>query len=338
MPRQARIDAPGAIHHIICRGIERCEIFRDDADRDSFVERLGRVISETHTLCYGWALIPNHFHLLLRSGPVSISTVMRKLLTGYAVSFNRRHRRHGHLFQNRYKSILCQEDPYLLELVRYIHLNPLRAKIVTSMSQLDRHRYSGHSAIMGKRKNDWQDTDTVLSLFGKHRAAARRRYRQYVEKGIALGKRPELTGGGLIRSVGGWKALESFRRLKIHVKGDERILGGSDFVAEVLEEQNERLERRCRLRAQGLDFDYVVQRAAQIFGLKPEQIIKAGKQRTRVTARRVVCYWAVKELGLSGTAVAKRLNIGQPAVSRAVAKGEHLIAEMNLELILAKNA
>ena len=104
MPRKARIDAPGALHHIICRGIEKTEIFYDDADRDSFVERLGRVISETQTPCYAWVLIPNHFHLLLKTGNVPITTVMQKLLTGYAVTFNRRHRRVGHLFQNRFKS------------------------------------------------------------------------------------------------------------------------------------------------------------------------------------------------------------------------------------------
>ena len=107
MPRKARIDAPGTLHHIICRGIERRNIFRDNADRNSFIERFGRVILETQT---------NYFHLLLKTGDVLITTVMRKLLTGYAVSFNRRHRRVGHLFQNRYKSKLCQEDSYLLEL------------------------------------------------------------------------------------------------------------------------------------------------------------------------------------------------------------------------------
>ena len=101
MPRKARIDPPGALHYIICRGIERRKIFNDDADRDNFMERLGTILKETSTPCYGWALIPNHFHLLLRTGKVPISTVMRRLLTGYAVSFNRRHRRYGHLFQNR---------------------------------------------------------------------------------------------------------------------------------------------------------------------------------------------------------------------------------------------
>ncbi len=122
MPRKARIDAAGALHHIIVRGIERRKIFWDDADRDSFVNRLGKVLIETHTDCFAWAMIPNHVHLLMRTGLTPIATVMRRLLTGYAVGFNRRHLRHGHLFQNRYKSIICQQDPYLLELVRYIHL------------------------------------------------------------------------------------------------------------------------------------------------------------------------------------------------------------------------
>ena len=124
MPRKARIDAPGALHHVIARGIEKRDIFRDDYDRNNFLERLGKVIDESETLCFALALLPNHVHLLFKTGLTPIATVMRRLLTGYAVSFNRRHRRHGHLFQNRYKSILCQEEVYLKELVRYIHLNP----------------------------------------------------------------------------------------------------------------------------------------------------------------------------------------------------------------------
>ena len=125
MPRQSRIDAPGAFHHVIIRGIERTAIFRDDKDRDSFLDRFGGILLETSTPCYAWSLLSNHAHFLLRTGNISIARLMRKLLTGYAVTFNRRHHRHGHLFQNRYKSILCDEDAYLHELVRYIHLNPL---------------------------------------------------------------------------------------------------------------------------------------------------------------------------------------------------------------------
>ena len=135
MPRQARIDAPGAVQHIIIRGIERRPIFADDTDRDRFTDRLGLELARSSTRCYAWALMPNHGHLLLRTGKISLSTVMRRLLTSYAVTFNRRHKRHGHLFRNRYKSILCQEDPYMLELVRYIHLNPLRAGLVESIEK-----------------------------------------------------------------------------------------------------------------------------------------------------------------------------------------------------------
>ena len=125
MPRKARIDAAGALHHIICRGIERRKLFWTDFDRDDFLERLETVLVESGTPCYAWALMPNHFHLLLRTGNAPIFKVMSRILSGYAGCFNRRHRRSGHLFQNRYKSILCQEDTYLLALVRYIHLNPL---------------------------------------------------------------------------------------------------------------------------------------------------------------------------------------------------------------------
>ena len=104
MPRKARIDAPGALHHIIVRGINRRKFFFVDADRDTFLDRLGDILSDIKTPCYAWALMTNHLHLLLRTGTAPIATVMRRLLTGYAVNFNRRHRRHGHLFQNRYPS------------------------------------------------------------------------------------------------------------------------------------------------------------------------------------------------------------------------------------------
>jgi REP element-mobilizing transposase RayT len=317
----------------MCRGIERRKIFSDNTDRNSFVERLGRLISETKTICYAWALLPNHFHLLLKTGNVPIATVMRRLLTGYAVTFNRRHRRTGHLFQNRYKSILCQEDPYLLELVRYIHLNPLRSDLVSSVKQLNVYKYCGHSFLLGRRKNYWQDTNLVLQLFGKRVSSARKYYLEFVEKGLALGRRPDLTGGGLIRSAGGWKQLKAFRSLGIHIKSDERILGDSDFVESILEEQNERLEQRYRLQMQGYDFDKVVELVVKLFQLKPEEVLSSSKQPQRVKARSLLCYWAVKELEIGGADIARRLKISQSAVSRAVARGERIAADMDLKLI-----
>ena len=116
MPRQSRIDAPGAIHHVIIRGIERRMIFQDNSDQEAFLDRLGKILTESSTSCYAWSLLGNHGHFLFRTGMFPISRLMRKLLTGYAVSFNRRHGRHGHLFQNRYKSILCEEEIYLKDL------------------------------------------------------------------------------------------------------------------------------------------------------------------------------------------------------------------------------
>ena len=137
----------------MARGIERRKIFLDDKDRTFFLERLALILEATQTQCYAWALIPNHFHILLRIGTTPLSTVMRRLMTGYAVTFNIRHRRSGHLFQNRYKSVVCQEDTYLLELTRYIHLNPLRARLVEDLKSLDKYQWAGHSAILGRRKN-----------------------------------------------------------------------------------------------------------------------------------------------------------------------------------------
>jgi putative transposase len=333
MPRKSRLDAPGALHHIIARGIDRRDIFKDDKDRDSFLERLGDILAETQTLCFAWALIPNHFHLLLKTGATPISTVMRRLLTGYAVSFNRRHRRYGHLFQNRYKSILCQEDPYLLELVRYIHLNPLRAGIVNDLRSLDKYRYSGHGVILKKRKYSWQNSEYVLRLFAEKVSTARRRYREYVKKGVSQGRQPELVGGGLIRSLGGWSAVKALRKAGAYMKGDERILGGGDFVENILAQAEENLERKYRLEAEGYDFNMVVDRVAHLMRLKREEVLSPGKYKKVVEARSVICYWAVRELGISQGVLAQKFGITQPAISMAVKRGKQVVNKHNFSLI-----
>ncbi|MBI4773865.1 MAG: transposase [Deltaproteobacteria bacterium] len=327
MPRKARIDAPGALHHIICRGIERRNIFRDDTDRNRFVDRLAKLLLETATPCFAWALMPNHFHLLLKTGKEPIAKVMQRLLTGYAVTFNRRHRRYGRLFQNRYKSILCRQDTYLLELVRYIHLNPIRAGIVSDLKTLNKHPFSGHHALMGKVTHQWQDTETVLSLFDHSKRSARKLYGEFVEKGLTQGRRPELTGGGLLRSVGGWGVLKSMREMQIHLKGDERILGDSDFVEEVLDRVSEQMDRRYRLRETGYSFDRLSKRVGQLFGLDAKEIVIPGKQPTRVAARSVLSYWAVHELGLPATEVARKLGLSKSAVSRAVSRGGQIASD-----------
>jgi REP-associated tyrosine transposase len=332
MPRKARIDAPGALHHIICRGIERKRIFRDNKDRDNFISRFGKLLEDTSTQCYAWALIPNHFHLLLKTGDMPITMVMRRLLTGYAVTFNRRHNRHGHLFQNRYKSILCQEETYLLELVRYIHLNPLRANLVSDFSKLHRYRYCGHSRLMGEIVSEWQATGPVLLHFGKKMSTARKKYAKFMEDGIAQGRRDELTGGGLIRSMGGWKECIAKRDKKSRIQSDERILGESDFVDNVLKEAEEALERGQRYRCLGFDFDQLLGLVSNIYHMETDEILTVGKQPLRVEARDVLSFWAVKELGISVTHVATRVGLTQSAVSRAVYRGERVAREKKYSL------
>lgn len=332
MPRKARIDAPGALHHIIVRGIERRKIFYDDEDRNNFLERLGAVLIETGTPCFAWALIPNHAHLLLKTGTTPIATVMRRLLTGYAVSFNHRHRRHGQLFQNRYKSILCQEDLYLLELVRYIHLNPLRARLVEDLKALDTYAYGGHSVMMGKSKQPGQDTDYILRFYSNKSLSARRHYREYVAKGICEGRKPYLVGGGLVRCVGGWSAVKALRKGFERIKGDERILGDGQFVESVLKEAREDLERKYRLEADGCDFKWLVKRVAKLSGLEPQEILTPGKYPENVKARSLLCYWATRELGMTTIELSKELKLSQPTISQSAKRGQKIAQAIGLSL------
>jgi len=333
MPRLARLDAPGVLHHIIIRGIERRKIFRDDKDRDNLIDRLSILLPETQTVCYAWAFLSNHAHFLFRSGSAGISTLMRRLLTGYAMYFNRRHRRYGQLFQNRYKSIICQEDVYFKELVCYIHLNPLRAKIVLDITGLNKYPYSGHSVVMGKKKRQWYDAKYVLSYFGEKASDSKKRYLSYITKGIDQGRRPELVGGGLLRSLGGWSAVKKLRLTgQDRLKGDERILGDGEFVTAVLSEANERLDRRYELKGLGYDLEKIGQRVSEIYGMEKEEIYARGRRKIQVEARDVLCYWAVRELGMSCTDVGKRLRMSQPGAGYAVNRGEKIVKEYKYQL------
>ena len=334
MPRLARLDAPGILHHVMIRGIERRKIFRDDQDREDILERLSILLPGTKTVCYAWALMPNHAHFLFRSGDSGISPLMMKLLTGYAVSFNRRHKRHGQLFQNRYKSIICQEDQYLFELVRYIHLNPLRAKLVNDITYLNKYPYCGHSALTGKYKREWQDVKYILSLFGRGLGDAKKRYLEYIKEGAGQGRRPELVGGGLIRSLGGWEAVKKIRMNgQDRIKSDQRILGESDFVMEVLAEANEKYERFYELKRKGYNLEMIEQRISEIYDIEKSDIYSRGRRKEQVEARSLFCYWAVCELGMSRTNLAKRLGMTQPAVGYAVNRGEKISKENDFKLI-----
>jgi putative transposase len=338
MPRQARLDAPGVLQHVMARGIERRKIFWDDKDRSSFLDRLALILEETQTQCYAWALIPNHFHILLRTAAAPLSKVMRRLMTGYAVTFNIRHRRSGHLFQNRYKSVVCEEETYLLELTRYIHLNPLRARLVEDLKSLDKYPWSGHSALMGKQKNPLvpeippviegnrhlaeKTAEDVLQYFGKNLKEARRRYRVFVEKGIKHGRRKDLQGGGLIRSSGG--DIESLigQKKGEREKSDQRILGSGGFVSGVLKNANEIAERKANC---NISLAELIRRVCKKFDIKTRELMLDIRRPPYNQARAIISYFSIHELGCRGSDVAKALNVSRASVSKAMSRGEKLI-------------
>ena len=320
MPRRARLDAPGTLHHIIVRGIERRQIVDDDRDRRDFVSRMGTVAVESASSIYAWAPMTNHAHILLRSGPSGLSQYMRRILSGYAISYNRRHQRHGHLFQNRYKSIICEEDLYFKELVRYIHLNPLRVGLVDSLAKLDRYRYCGHSVLMGRVNNDWQDRDYVLKWFGAKEGEAKRVYRQFVKKGIDRGRRPDLVGGGLIRSQGGWSAVKAMRRLGVREKSDERILGSGEFVEQLIEQSDQ-------LRKEQFSVQQSLQRAASVVEklCKKEDVsiseLKSGSRRQKVLmVRRQLAKDLVEQCGLSLTETGRHLGVSASGIAKSLSR------------------
>jgi REP element-mobilizing transposase RayT len=311
---------------ITVRGIEDGETFRDDADLDNFRDRLARIVLDTGTSCFAWALMPNHAHLLLRTGDGSIAMVMRRLLTGYALTHNRRHGRHGPVFLDRYHSLLCQEEPYLLELVRHVHLNPLRAGVVPDPERLETYAYAGHGALAGRLDCPWQDVRSVLARFGEPPEAARKAYVVYVREGVARGRRPAPAGGGPTPGAAGREPVSEGRR------DDQRILGDPDFVRRILGAAGEQARFPGTPVVAEVDLGRLAERAAEVFGVTPEEIFHPGKYRRTVQARSLFCYWAVRKLGYTATGLAGRLGLTQPAVSVSVRRGQKLAGERGLEM------
>ena len=309
MPRTARLDLPDLLQHVIVRGVNRCDIFLDDADRGRFLKNLSKLLVQTGTECLAWSLMTNHVHLLLRPRNTQLAPFMRRLLTGYAIYFNHHHKRSGHLFQNRYKSIVCEEDAYLLELVRYINLNPLRAGLVKDLAALDCYPWSGHSVIMGKVTLEGQIVEEVLVIFSKRKLEAKKRYRLFVADGVALGKRDDLGGG---------------RRMSREERGeepyDERILGSGEFV--------EKLRGRRELESKfsrSMEIEEIVTKVCHHFGIDPQELRLKTRAARIVDARSVICHLAVRQIGHSGVEVGRHVNLRRAGVSIAASRGEKIV-------------
>jgi len=319
MPRQPRLDAPGTLHHVMVRGIARTVIFRDDGDRDDFVARVAPLAEQGALTVYAWVLLPTHAHLLFRTGHRPLPRSRRSLLTGYAGAFNRRHHRVGHLFQNRYTSIVVEEAPYLRELVRYLHLNPVRANVVADLRGLARYPWSGHSALLGRVPRPWQDTAAVLTPFGPTRRRAVAAYEAFVAAGLPPGRRPELQGGGLVRSHGGWAAVTATRRTGALGPADARILGTGDFVAAVVRAAP--VLGRTGRRPSQVSLETLAARLAPRLGVAVPALVGGTQTQAAVTARQLLAYVWVEILGRRASDLARALGQTRGNVSLAAQRG-----------------
>jgi hypothetical protein len=237
---------------------------------------------------------------------------MRRLLTSYALYFNLRHQRSGHLFQNRYKSIVCEEEAYLLELVRYIHLNPLRAGLVPDLNALDHYPWSGHAVLMGKVSLKGQSPEEVLSRFSGREKEARQHYRDFVADGIGQGNQEDL-------STARKKLLESEGDDGLY---DPRILGTGAFVEGLRQRQGPASEFPGRL-----PLSEIVTRVCRHFEVEPGELRLKTRSASQVAARNLICCWAVRYMSYSGAETGRYLNLSRSGVCVAVRRGEKMVQE-----------
>ncbi|MEW6682045.1 MAG: transposase [Nitrospirota bacterium] len=315
MPRGPRLDAPGVVHHVVVRGIEQRKIFQNDDDRADFIRRIARLLPDTQTTCLAWCVLPNHVHLALRSGPRGLSFLMRRLLTGYAVAFNRRHGRVGHLFQNRYQSIVCEEEPYLLALVRYVHLNPLRAGIVNGLKALAEHPWCGHGALLGRVEHSWQETAEVLARFGDTPEQARREYAAFVAAEADVEEAPRTDTAELL-AAGATAAQLPSRPVGADPNG---AWGSPEFVAGLRARSArppEQPDASCR---------FVVEAVCRALGLSPQALASGRRTRPLSNGRALVAYVARTRYRITGTELAEALGMSPPAVTFAERRGARLL-------------
>jgi REP element-mobilizing transposase RayT len=297
------------------RGIEKRPVFHSECDREVYAETLTRVFSDARTSCLAWSFMPNHVHLLVRTGSRPLAHVMQRVGTAYARYFNRCHARVGYVFQGRYKALLVEEDEYLMALLRYIHLNPVRAGIV-SFDALEVHPWTGHAALMGRRSCAFQAIGDVLDRFGLERNVARAELRSWMSAGDG---RPhtslEVTDPEL--GFDGCAGAERSRS-----SGDARVLGRPEFALEM-----QRLSGEQPALAPACD-PHVITRLIESVSARLAADVRALREGRRTACesdtRAAVAYLAVNELGFSQVEVAPALGVTPSALSRSMARGAEI--------------
>jgi REP element-mobilizing transposase RayT len=293
MARKPRIHFPGALYHVITRGNRRQGVFLDQKDFKTFLGYLSDYKSRYAFRLYAYALMKNHLHLLVEVGEIPLSRIMQSLLFRYTRYFNRRRGEVGHLFQGRYKAILCDKDTYLLELVRYIHLNPVRAKIVRRPED---YVWTGHLSYLGRGGETLIDEGLVLDQFSEKRFLGRRRYRQFVWEGISGGHE------------------DRYYQVK-----DQRYLGEDSFV-----ERIEKERKGVQSWIYDLSLGALSEEISVVMGIPRGKLYSITKDREGARGRGVVGYLARRISGYGVKEIADHFGRSPVTISEGIKEVEAL--------------
>ena len=293
MARKMRAEIEGGLYHVIARGNNRRRIFDSPTDYEKFLSLLARQKARFPFYLYAYCLMTNHFHLLIERQAHTVGRIMHRLLTGYSQYYNRRHRRVGHLLQDRHRSILCQSERYLCELVRYIHLNPVRARMV---AQPEDYYYSGHRAYLGLEPAGIMDVDPVLRHFGAHREVAQKSYREFVSAGLKLGHQEDFYRGD-----------------------DRRVLGSDDFVDATIHRIGETVrpspEKNRKDKRYEFDAAALVEAVEKVCSVPREIFCGSGKTARAVRAKELFLVTGT-ELGASLKQLSETVRLNSSTISR----------------------
>lgn len=287
MARKPRVEFDGAFYHVIARGNQRQRTFHDEHDRQSYLQRIEFYRQRYGFRLYAYVLMANHVHMLIQTKSVGLSKIMQGIQGSYTQIFNRRHRKVGHLFQGRYQAILCDRDAYLLELVRYLHLNPARLKVPENPW---RYRWSSHGAYLGKPSAVQVDTEAVLGQFGSTLGAARRGYQRFIKEGFKQGHDE-----------------------KYYETIDQRFLGEERFLSQVAERSE---AREVEIRGNKVSFARLLEAIAQAHDVKSAVLLRPGRQRRWVAMRAQLVYLARQRCRLTTKELGRRLNRDPSMISR----------------------
>lgn len=289
MARKPRIQFPGALYHVISRGNQRQKIFRSASDRSRYLQLLSQYQSRYGFRLYAYVLMGNHTHMLVEAGTTPLSKIMQGLQQTYTLYFNRKYRLVGHLFQGRYKALLCDRDSYLLELVRYIHLNPVRSRLVKNPAL---YPWSSHQEYLGKNSANHSRVETawVLNQFSGNRSEALRRYRQFVLEAIGEGHRDDL-----------------------YAAKEQQCLGDDDFVESVIE----KVEKE-ELRPVRVALEHIEEAVSRKYDLSVEQLRSRSKERRGSFGRLLVGYIGQQLGATTLNEIAKRYGRDQVSLSLGI--------------------